>query len=98
MNEERASFLLIVDDEQDFLYSARKHFERRGFHVETAEDGVAALEKFERMSGIDLVITDIRMPRMDGEQLIQLLRARRPLPADPGRHRPARPARQAGLL
>ncbi len=78
MNEERASCLLIVDDEQDFLYSARKHFERRGFQVETAEDGVAALEIFERLAGIDLVITDIRMPRMGGEELIQKLRLRRP--------------------
>lgn len=78
MNDERASFLLIVDDEQDFLYSARKHFERRGFQVETAEDGVAALEKFERLAGIDLVITDIRMPRMGGEELIQTLRRLRP--------------------
>ena len=72
------SFLLIVDDEQDFLYSARKHFERRGFRVETAEDGVAALEKFDATSGIDLVITDIRMPRMGGEELIRKLRERRP--------------------
>lgn len=71
-------FLLIVDDEQDFLYSARKHFERRNFHVETAEDGVAALEKFDSHAGIDLVITDIRMPRMGGEELIGHLRKRRP--------------------
>ena len=77
MYEDR-SFLLIVDDEQDFLYSARKHFERRNFHVETAEDGIAALEKFDSNAGIDLVITDIRMPRMGGEELIGHLRKRRP--------------------
>lgn len=77
MYEERF-FLLIVDDEQDFLYSARKHFERRDFHVETAKDGVEALEIFDSHSGIDLVITDIRMPRMGGEELIQELRKRRP--------------------
>jgi serine phosphatase RsbU (regulator of sigma subunit) len=71
-------FLLIVDDEQDFLYSARKHFERRGFQVETAADGIEALEKFEDHPDIDLVITDIRMPRMGGEELIQILRQRRP--------------------
>ena len=70
--------LLIVDDEQDFLYSARKHFERRNFQVDTAEDGVAALEKFDATPGIDLMITDIRMPRMGGEELIQILRKRRP--------------------
>lgn len=70
--------LLIVDDEQDFLYSARKHFERRGFEVLTAVDGVEALEKFDAQPDIDLVITDIRMPRMGGEELIQLLRKRRP--------------------
>lgn len=77
MHEGR-SHLLIVDDEQDFLYSARKHFERRNFQVDTAEDGIAALEKFDATPGIDLVITDIRMPRMGGEELIQILRKRRP--------------------
>ena len=67
--------LLVVDDEEDFRFLLRRHFKKRGYTVLEAADGVEALEIFEpNQAMIDLVITDIRMPRMDGEQLIQALR------------------------
>ncbi len=70
--------LLVVDDEDDFRLLFRHHFQKRGYHVLEAGDGVAALEVFAtRGAEIDLVVTDIRMPKMNGEQLIRELRARR---------------------
>lgn len=74
--------LMVVDDEEDFRLLLRNHFRKRGYRVLEAADGVEALEIFERHGAeIDLVVTDIRMPRMNGEQLIKALRRlRRYLP------------------
>lgn len=70
--------LLVVDDEADFRLLFERHFRRLGYAVLTAEDGQAALELFEkRPREIDIVISDIRMPRMDGSTLIKELRRRR---------------------
>lgn len=70
--------LLVVDDEDDFRFLFSRHFRKKGYEVLEALDGVAALEVFDRRGAdIDLVISDIRMPRLDGRQLIPELRRRR---------------------
>ena len=74
--------LLVVEDEADFRRILRDHFEDLGYEIEEAVDGREALDFFlEHGDDIDLVLTDIRMPRMDGEALIRELRKlRRHLP------------------
>jgi signal transduction histidine kinase len=65
-----ASRILIVDDEKpirDFLYEALTRL--GGFNVELAKDGEEALKKIEK-ENFDLVLTDMKMPKMDGLQLI----------------------------
>lgn len=69
--------ILVVDDEEDFRFILRDHFEDRGYEVAEAADGVEALEVFDSRP-VDLVLTDIRMPRMSGEELIVELRRKRP--------------------
>jgi len=62
--------ILVVDDEKairDFLYQALTRL--GGFVVELAENGEEALKKIEK-EDFDLVLTDMKMPRMDGLQLI----------------------------
>ena len=60
--------IMIVDDEQSVRSSLREWFLEDGFEVETAEDGLDALKKLE--SGpFDLMIVDLKMPRMDGISL-----------------------------
>jgi serine phosphatase RsbU (regulator of sigma subunit) len=77
--DERQFCILVVDDEKDFRDLLRFHFEDLGYLVFEAGDGQEALDIFaERRREIDLVITDIRMPRLDGERLIQELRRRAP--------------------
>ncbi|TDH63788.1 response regulator [Dankookia rubra] len=49
-----------------------------GFTVLTAPDGLAALEMAAGGTRFDLLLTDLRMPRMDGRELIARLRAERP--------------------
>lgn len=64
--------LLIVDDDKNFLLSLAeglKTFDPEKFSVFTAENGKEALEVL-RCNDINLVITDIRMPEMDGVQLM----------------------------
>lgn len=66
--------LLIVDDEPYYCEIAKDWFEREGCRVLTAEDGVAALKLLENEK-VNGIITDIRMPRMDGVELIRRLKA-----------------------
>jgi signal transduction histidine kinase len=62
--------ILVVDDEKeirDFLYKALTRL--GGFHVEVAETAEEALHKIEK-EPFDLVMTDLKMPKMDGLQLM----------------------------
>ena len=69
-----AGAVLIVDDEPDFRFLLRTTLELAGYAVIEASHGEAALESV-RESHPALVITDRMMPRMDGGELIQRLRA-----------------------
>ncbi|AKM78675.1 MAG: Two component, sigma54 specific, transcriptional regulator, Fis family [Candidatus Wolfebacteria bacterium GW2011_GWE1_48_7] len=60
--------ILIVDDEEQIREVLREALEIAGFAVETAEDGLEALEKMRRTS-FACLITDLQMPRMDGMAL-----------------------------
>ena len=62
----------MVDDNQDGLVVRRSMLEELGFHVEVAKNGEEALKLFS--SGFDLVVTDYRMPHMNGAELIGHLR------------------------
>ncbi|MFN2446822.1 MAG: sigma-54-dependent transcriptional regulator [Vicinamibacterales bacterium] len=65
--------ILIVDDEQSMREWLRILFHRDGFDVLIAEDGAVARELLAR-EFVDVVLTDIRMPRVDGATLLQSLR------------------------
>lgn len=69
--------ILIVDDEPNLRRVLAAQLARDGYDVHTAEDGVQALEVLAEHH-IDMMITDLRMPRMDGMSLL-----RRALEVDP---------------
>lgn len=64
--------ILLVDDEALSVMMVSEFLERQGYVVDTAYDGVAALDKCQTHV-YHAVITDIRMPRMDGHELIARL-------------------------
>lgn len=66
--------VLIVDDEDAIRDGLAPFLARTGYEVETASDGVEALERL-RGGGLDIVVCDIVMPRMDGRELVRRLRA-----------------------
>src|SRR5690349_22835235 len=66
--------ILVVDDEVDLRRILQLALEEEGFHVDSAADGLAALRKV-RERPPDLVILDLNMPRMGGEQFLYAWRA-----------------------
>jgi two-component system, chemotaxis family, chemotaxis protein CheY len=67
--------ILIVDDSATMIMSVKSNLEMNGFKVETANDGLQALNKLKAGSKPDLIITDINMPNMGGLELIKSVRA-----------------------
>jgi two-component system, NtrC family, response regulator HydG len=67
---------LVADDDAVLRYTLRGVLEHAGLDVEEAVDGAAALEKF-AAEQYDLVISDLRMPRMDGIELLRKVREQR---------------------
>ena len=65
--------ILCVDDEQNILSSLRRLFRMHGFQVKTAESGAEGLKILEA-EPVDLVISDMRMPEMDGVQFLEKVR------------------------
>jgi CheY-like chemotaxis protein len=65
--------VLIVDDRADSRIMMKFALEKVGYPVLEAEDGEKAL-KMVQTQNIDLVLTDIRMPKMDGLELLKAIR------------------------
>jgi len=74
MNPERMPTVLVVDDNRDHSQALAKIFERAGYHVRMADDGQEALRILTERP-FDLVITDLRMPHMNGLDLLRSVRA-----------------------
>ena len=66
---------LVVDDSMLIRYSVCRYLESRGFSVESASNGSEALEVMARNKA-DLIVTDMRMPKMSGDEFITVLKAK----------------------
>jgi CheY-like chemotaxis protein len=65
---------LIIDDEKNILNILRTLLVKLDFEVKVAHDGREGIELFEDGHDFDMVITDIRMPRVDGNQVAKHIR------------------------
>lgn len=72
--------ILLVDDDKDTLRLVQKYFEKKGAHVSAYSNPLLALQNFMENnkhsdnSYYDLVISDIRMPEMNGIELASIIR------------------------
>ncbi len=66
--------VLVVDDEESQRTALAGMIALWGYAVETAADGEEALDKLQSF-GAHVLVTDLKMPRMDGMELLQRLRA-----------------------
>ena len=74
-----ADRIALVDDDQNILTSVALALESEGFEVDSYSDSEAALTGITRRK-VDLAVLDIKMPRMDGIELLQKLRNQSQLP------------------
>ena len=74
MTPERTATVLVVDDNAEHGQALAKIFERAGYRVSTAGDGEEALRVLVEQP-FDLILTDLRMPRMNGLDLLRNIRA-----------------------
>jgi CheY-like chemotaxis protein len=65
--------ILVIDDEKGLLSVLREALTRFGHRVEIAEYGLEGVQKFDG-GGFDIVITDMRMPGLDGEGVVRHIR------------------------
>jgi signal transduction histidine kinase/ActR/RegA family two-component response regulator len=70
--------VLVVEDEPAVRRAVQRNLERLGFHVLAAHDGEDALRITEPLDGVDLLLSDVVMPGIDGPELACRLRARWP--------------------
>jgi two-component system response regulator HydG len=69
--------ILVVDNEETTRETLLKILEREGYHVLTANDGQAALEIVKEQR-VNVIVSDVCMPRMDGNRLLKMAKSIRP--------------------
>jgi len=72
-----AEKVLLVDDEQDFLDSLAERMRARGMDVSTTTSAEEAIKKAETES-FDAIVLDLMMPEMDGIEVLQAIKEKRP--------------------
>lgn len=69
--------VMFVDDEEGVRVSWNRYLSAHGFDVTTAEDGAKAISKL-RNEEVDVVVSDLKMPGVDGIQLLEWIHSKRP--------------------
>ena len=77
--QEGGARLLVVDDERDVARGLAAVLAARGYQVETAFDGQQVLDRMSREPLPDLLVLDYSMPELNGEEVMERLRAREDL-------------------
>ncbi|TAL36470.1 MAG: response regulator [Spirochaetes bacterium] len=71
-SEQHEGRLLVVDDEQLVRKALSRYLAKKGYSVEVAEDGIQAIDKLSQ-DPFDLVLTDLKMPNLDGRELMTIM-------------------------
>ena len=65
--------ILFVDDDRDILFIVKEYLSRQGYRVSVVNSGIKALELVKEKD-FDIVITDFKMPELDGLQLLTAIK------------------------
>lgn len=76
MNDSTEKLILLIDDEPEMLNLAQSILESEGMKTITAENGEEGIKLLNNGINPDLIITDIRMPKMNGVQFLESYRKR----------------------
>lgn len=71
--------IALIDDDRNILTSVAMALEAEGFNVKTYMDGEAGVKGVE-LNPVDLIVSDIKMPRMDGMEVLRNIREKSPVP------------------
>jgi CheY-like chemotaxis protein len=74
----KGKHILVVDDEEDILYVIRSYLEREHLNVLTFSSPKQALEHLQDCKDCSLVLSDIRMPEMNGFEFVRNVRKLKP--------------------
>ena len=69
--------VLVIDDEQSIIETLSVLLKKEGFEVLAALSGTEGIERFGELKP-DLVLTDVRMPKVSGDDVLEAIRARDP--------------------
>src|SRR5687768_9173943 len=75
MRVDRDSTILVVDDHHEIADSVREILEDQGYRVAVANDGEQALQMFPTLSKLCLVLLDMKLPKIPGNELVSRLGA-----------------------
>lgn len=70
--------ILVVDDEEALRTVLSSELSGEGYHVETASDGDEAIATLQNNNKFDLILLDIKMPKVDGFEVLKFIKANTP--------------------
>jgi len=70
--------LLVIDDEKDFLFTLKERLEIRGYEVLAQESGREVVKLIQKEKDIDVVILDLKMPDLNGEEVLKMIKSQNP--------------------
>lgn len=73
-NEKSEYSILVIDDEESILKICKYVLEKAGYEVRTATSGFLGLEILQAVPKIDIVLTDLKMPNMNGHKVLQAVK------------------------
>lgn len=71
--------ILVVEDEKEIQSFIKECLETNNYEVEVADDGIEAMEKFQKTS-LDLILLDVMLPKLDGFSVCELIRLESNIP------------------